>query len=112
MALKIMTCLTTYLIIILCELGDKTQLAVLLLTSRNPRKRWLLFAASAIALSLCVLIEVSIGRMLAQHIPPSTINKIAGMIFLIMGCAGLWQEYFKSHALLLSKRQQVYEKAS
>lgn len=112
MALKIMTCLTTYLIIILCELGDKTQLAVLLLTSRNPRKRWLLFAASAIALSLCVLIEVSIGRMLAQHIPPSTINKIAGMIFLIMGCAGLWQEYFKSHALQLSKRQQIYEKAS
>lgn len=112
MTVKIITCLTTYLIIILCELGDKTQLAVLLLTSRNPRKRWLLFAASALALCFCVFIEVSIGSMLARHIPPNIINKAAGAIFLIMGCAGLWQEYFKSHALQLSNRQEAYEKAN
>jgi len=112
MTAKLLTCLTTYLIIILCELGDKTQLAVLLLTSRNPRKRWLLFAASTLALCLCVLMEVSIGRMLAHQIPPSIINKAAGVIFLLMGCAGLWQEFFKGHEMQLTKRQEAFEKAS
>lgn len=112
MTAKILTCFTTYLIIILCELGDKTQLAVLLLTSRNPRKRWLLFVASALALCLCVLIEVSIGSMLARHIPPNIINKAAGVIFLLMGCAGLWQEYFKSHTLQLTNQQEACEKTS
>ncbi len=92
MSMKLLTYLTTYFIIILCELGDKTQVAVLLLTSRNPQKRWLIFIASALALSLCVLVEVSIGRILAQYIAPHIINKLAGVIFLLMGLLGLVKE--------------------
>ena len=112
MSINILTYLTTYLIIILCELGDKTQLAVLLLTSRNPKSRWLLFAASALALSLCVLIEVSIGRMLAQYITPHTVNKLAGAVFLLMGCVGIWQEFFQSHELKFSAKHEVCEKTN
>lgn len=111
MTVKLLTYLTTYLIIILCELGDKTQLAVLLLTSRNPKSRWLLFAASAVALSLCVLVEVSIGRIVAQHLPPHTINKLAGAVFLLMGAVGLWQESFLHHDLKVSVSQEAYDKA-
>ena len=104
MTFKLLTYVTTYFIIVLCELGDKTQLAVLLFTSRNPQKRWLLFTASALALSLCVLVEVSVGRILAQHIPPLTIIKLAGVVFLLMGGAGLWQELFQYHKLKISAR--------
>ncbi len=112
MSIKLLTYLTTYLIIILCELGDKTQVAVLLLTSRNPKKRWLLFTASALALSLCVLVEVSVGRTLAQYIAPSAINKMAGCVFLIMGIVGLGQEFFLRHKINISTRQEAYDKAS
>lgn len=93
MSIKLLTGLSTYLFIILCELGDKTQVAVLLLTSRNPKKRWLLFVASSIALSLCVLVEVTVGVKLAQYLAPHVINKLAGVIFLLMGLLGLWNEF-------------------
>ncbi len=95
MSIEYLTLITTYLLIILAELGDKTQLAVLLITSNNPRKKWFVFLASAIALSLCVLVEVTVGAALARHIAPHIINKIAGAVFLIIGLVGLIK-YFAS----------------
>ncbi len=92
MSIKLLTSITTFLLIILCELGDKTQVAVLLLTSRNPTKRWLIFFAGALALSLCVLVEISVGVKLAQYISPNLVNKFAGGIFMLMGTLGLWKE--------------------
>lgn len=71
--------------IILCELGDKTQVAVLLLASNNPAKRWLILLASALALSLCVLIEVTVGVYLARFIGPAIINRAVGVVFLLIG---------------------------
>lgn len=91
MSVKLLTWLTTYIVIILCELGDKTQLAVLLFTSNNPRQRWMIFFASACALTLCVLIEVTVGVALARYITPATINRVAGIIFLGLGLAALYQ---------------------
>lgn len=85
MSIKLLTLLTTYLIIILCELGDKTQVAVLLFTSNNPGKRWTIFFASALALTLCVVVEVTVGLTLANYIGPHIINRIAGIIFLLLG---------------------------
>lgn len=111
MTIKLLTYLTTYLIIVLCELGDKTQLAVLLLTSRNPKSRWLLFTASALALSLCVLVEVSAGKIVAQHIAPHMINKLAGAVFLLMGAVGLSQEFLQHHKLKISAGHEICEKA-
>jgi|GEM_PF-1313547 len=92
MSIKLLTSITTFLLIILCELGDKTQVAVLLLTSRSPTKRWLIFFAGALALSLCVLVEISVGVKLAQYISPDLINKFAGGMFILMGTLGLWKE--------------------
>ena len=97
MSIKLLTGISTYLLIIFCELGDKTQVAVLLLTSRNPMKRWLLFLASALALSLCVFVEVTVGVKLARFFAPDLINKLAGGIFLLMGILSLWKE-IKAHS--------------
>jgi len=85
MSIKFLTWFTTYIIIILCELGDKTQVAVLLFTSNNPRKKWTIFIASSLALVLCVIVEVTIGLSLARYIGPDIINKFAGGIFLLLG---------------------------
>ncbi len=85
MSVKLLTWLTTYLIIFLCELGDKTQVAVLLFTCNNPRKKWTIFIASSLALVLCVIIEVTVGLTLARYIGPNIINKVAGGVFLTLG---------------------------
>ncbi len=110
MSIKLLTTITTYLLIILCELGDKTQVAVLLLTSRSPMKRWLIFFAGALALSLCVLVEISVGIKLAQYISANLINKFAGGIFVLMGTLGLWKE-ISAHFSKQKNNVFMYEEA-
>ncbi len=85
--------ISTYLLIILAELGDKTQFATLLLASNNPARRWLIFGAGALALSACVLIEVTIGTTVARLLARDTINLITGCIFIITGLVTLYREY-------------------
>lgn len=82
---EIITLITTYVLIALCELGDKTQVAVLLMSSNNPGKRWLILAASFFALTSCVMIEVTVGVNLARYIGPGVFNRITGFIFLVLG---------------------------
>lgn len=91
MSIQFITWLTTYILIVLAELGDKTQMAVLLFTSNNPTRRWMVLAASSVALILCVTIEVTIGVKLAKYVGPYIINRVAGVIFLLMGIATLVQ---------------------
>ncbi|MEW6183156.1 MAG: TMEM165/GDT1 family protein [Bacillota bacterium] len=93
MSIKLLTWLTTYILIVLCELGDKTQMAVLLITSNNPAKRWLIFAASAIALTLCVIVEVTVGTTLARYISPAAINRGTGLVFLLIGVISLTRHF-------------------
>lgn len=85
LSMELLTWITTFTLIILCELGDKTQVAVLLLASNNPAKRWLIMAASAAALTTCVLLEVTFGTLIARHISPGMINKGTGVVFLLIG---------------------------
>lgn len=80
-----LTWLSTYLIIILCEMGDKTQLAVLMFSTNNPGKRWLIYGASALALTLCVIVEVTLGVTLRKYIGPGLFNRATGVIFLFIG---------------------------
>ena len=112
MSMELMTWLTTYILIVLCELGDKTQVAVLLITSNNPGRRWLIFAASAAALTMCVVIEVTVGVTLAKYIGPAVINRAAGVIFLILGAITLAQHFRITEKLGLGGSRQTEEVAS
>lgn len=94
--MKWLTWITTYTLIILVELGDKTQIATLFLASNNPKRKWLVFGAGALALSLCVLLEVTVGTVLARYISQDTINQVTAGIFFIFGAVTLTREYAKS----------------
>ncbi|MDD2585017.1 MAG: TMEM165/GDT1 family protein [Syntrophomonadaceae bacterium] len=107
MSTKLVTLLTTYLVIILCELGDKTQVAVLLFTSNNPGKRWTIFAASALALTLCVIVEVTVGVTLARYIGPALINKCAGLIFLSLGIFTLLKTFNLGEKIGVKRRGEA-----
>jgi putative Ca2+/H+ antiporter (TMEM165/GDT1 family) len=79
--------LTVFATVFLAELGDKTQLATMLYSSRSPGARWTVFAASAVALVLASAIGVLAGDLVARSIDASTLQRVAGIAFVAIG---LW----------------------
>jgi rubrerythrin len=73
---------STFVLIFLAELGDKTQLAAL---AQSVNGRWTVFLAASSALVLSTLIAVLVGEGLARAIPPAYIKGAAGLLFLIFG---------------------------
>ena len=51
----------TFWTIFIAELGDKTQLACLAFGSVSPRDKWVIFAASSVALACSSAIAVFLG---------------------------------------------------
>jgi putative Ca2+/H+ antiporter (TMEM165/GDT1 family) len=78
------TFITTFSLIFLAELGDKTQLSVLLLAAQD-RPIWGIFLGSAVALILTSLLGVFIGAILSRYLPPQYIQKGAGVAFIVIG---------------------------
>lgn len=79
--------LTTFLLITLAEFGDKTQLAVVALSSTAvPAAVWL---GSTAALAFTSALGIVAGRTVLQKIPLTLLHKISGGIFLLLaGFAG------------------------
>lgn len=75
---------STYFAILLAEMGDKTQLATMSLAATGKDK-WLVFAASALALVTSTAIAVVAGEVIARHIPAVWIKRAAGGLFLLLG---------------------------
>jgi putative Ca2+/H+ antiporter (TMEM165/GDT1 family) len=75
---------STFVAIFLAELGDKTQLATLSL-SAGSRSKWVVFAASAMALVATSAIAVLAGEALTRAVPPIWIKRAAGGLFIVLG---------------------------
>ncbi|MBF0266613.1 MAG: TMEM165/GDT1 family protein [Gammaproteobacteria bacterium] len=87
--------ITTFLLISVAEFGDKTQLAVVALSSTSlPIAVWI---GSTIALFTTSALGVWAGRTLLQRIPISMLHKTSGVIFL---CLALYAAY-KTYMLML-----------
>lgn len=72
--------LTTFLLITLAEFGDKTQLAVVALSSTAaPLAVWL---GATLALATTSGLGIWAGRTLLQKIPLALLHKLSGLIFL------------------------------
>jgi putative Ca2+/H+ antiporter (TMEM165/GDT1 family) len=81
--------LSTFVVVFLAELGDKTQLATLALSSRSEQDggRIVIFAAAALALICASALAVVAGAVLARAVPHSVIRWCAGLLFI---GAGIW----------------------
>ncbi len=77
--------LSTFLLIFLAELGDKTQLAALTRTAAADGSKWTVFLAASAALVLSTLIAVLIGEGLSKLMPPRMIKSAAGVLFIVFG---------------------------
>ena len=76
--------LTTFGLVFLAELGDKTQLATFCF-SADCDSRLSVFLGSAGALVLSSLIAVLLGAVVSRLISPATIRIGAGIFFLVVG---------------------------
>ena len=90
--------LTTFLLITVAEFGDKTQLAVVALSSTAlPAAVWL---GSTAALATTSALGILAGRTVLQKIPLTLLHRLSGAIFLVLaGFAGVnaYQSYFVTH---------------
>jgi Ca2+/H+ antiporter, TMEM165/GDT1 family len=78
-----------FVTIFLAELGDKTQLATLLMAAES-RSPWVVFAGAALALVLTSLLGVSVGHWLARRLSPQTLQTATGASLLFISLLLLW----------------------
>jgi putative Ca2+/H+ antiporter (TMEM165/GDT1 family) len=75
---------STFLIVFLAELGDKTQLTTLAMAA-NSRARWAVFLGSALALATISLLTVLSCEILLKFVNIRYIKYATGLLFLIIG---------------------------
>ena len=76
--------LTTFATVFLAELGDKTQLATMLLVAQG-KSPLAVFLGSASALVVSSLVGVLAGGVIAKYIPEIWVRAAAGSGFIILG---------------------------
>ena len=75
--------LTTYTTIFIAELGDKTQIATLMLSAESG-KPIVVFLGSSIALVSSSLVGVLIGKWLSNKISPNRFALFTGLLMIII----------------------------
>jgi putative Ca2+/H+ antiporter (TMEM165/GDT1 family) len=82
---------TTFILLTVAEFGDKTQLAVVALSSTQlPAGVWL---GATLALVATSALGILAGRTLLKKIPIALLHRISGAFFLILALVAAWQAY-------------------
>ena len=74
---------TTFTTIFIAELGDKTQIATLMLSAESG-KPIIVFLGSSLALISSSIVGVLIGKWLSNKISPSKFNLFTGILMIII----------------------------
>lgn len=74
----------TFFLVFIAELGDKTQLAIMLLSAKS-NSITAVFVGSSLALICSSFIGVFAGAYITKHVPPHYIQNAAGVLFIAMG---------------------------
>jgi putative Ca2+/H+ antiporter (TMEM165/GDT1 family) len=76
--------LTTFGLVFVAELGDKTQLAVLTQTCKY-RCPWAVFLGASLALTAVTALGAAGGQLVGQLVPLSVLRWAAALAFVVMG---------------------------
>ena len=81
----------SFVVVFLAELGDKSQLAAITLSSncRHPRA---IFLGTSTALMVASLLGALLGEGVAQVLPTGLLKAIAAIGFTIMGVSMFWPQ--------------------
>lgn len=83
---------TAFLTLFLAELGDKTQLAVIVLTAKTDAKL-AVFLGASLALVLVSLLGVLLGGVLSQYVPTEWLQRIVALAFIAIGVLMLFGKF-------------------
>jgi rubrerythrin len=75
---------STFVLVFIAELGDKTQLTALAASS-GAKSPWSVFAGASLALVTSTLIAVLVGTALTKAFPDRILKLVAGGLFLLFG---------------------------
>jgi|LSQX01.2.fsa_nt_gb putative Ca2+/H+ antiporter (TMEM165/GDT1 family) len=75
---------STFMMLLLAELGDKTQIAVILQASKF-QSPWAVLVGASVALTVVSALGVCIGHVCGIYLPRELIRYAAGGIFIVMG---------------------------
>lgn len=76
--------LTTFGMIFLAEIGDKTQLAAMTMAAQT-RSPWAVLIGASLALVCVSAIGVAVGGALGQYLPLVWIKRVAACAFIAVG---------------------------
>lgn len=81
---------TSFLLIFVAELGDKTQLSLLALAA-STGEPWAVFTGGTLALWSVTLLGIAVGATLLARIPARWLHRAAAVLFAVFGVLALWQ---------------------
>jgi len=76
--------ITTFGVIFLAEMGDKTQLAAMTMAAES-KKPVAVFIGAALALVCVSAIGVAVGGLLSGYVPIIWIKRISAVAFIVVG---------------------------
>lgn len=76
--------LTTFGVIFLAEMGDKTQLAAMTMSAqtKNP---WAVFAGASLALVAVSALGIIAGGLIGDYVPLIWVKRVAAVSFIAIG---------------------------
>ncbi len=82
--------ITTFVLFFLAEMGDKTQLATVLLAARFVDDFWLVVVGTTLGMMAANVPVVLIGKQGAERIPMKWIHGASALLFILLGITTLW----------------------
>lgn len=76
--------LTTFGILFLAEMGDKTQLAAMTMAAQTKRP-WAVFIGSSLALVVVSGLGVLVGSVIGEYVPLHWVKRAAAVAFILIG---------------------------
>ena len=86
------TFITTFGVIFLAEMGDKTQLAALTMAAQT-RRPWAVLLGASLALVCVSAIGVFVGSLLSNYLPLEWIKRGAAIAFIVIGALILFGKF-------------------
>ena len=78
---------TAFITLFLAELGDKTQLAVITMSSNSAswQSKFSVFIGASLALIAVTALGVLVGGILSEYIPTEWLQRIVAAAFILIG---------------------------
>jgi Ca2+/H+ antiporter, TMEM165/GDT1 family len=84
--------MTTFGVIFLAEMGDKTQLAAMTMAA-DSKKPWAVFIGASLALVAVSALGVLVGSLIGDYVPLVWVKRVAATAFIVIGVLMLFGKF-------------------